>query len=849
VFGGAGVGKTRLAEECLGIAQGARHTVARATATSLASQVPLGALAHLLARPDRASRGDVAAQFAAVVASVHEQAGSRRFVLLIDDLPLLDETSVVLVQRLLDAGDTFLLATARSGQSPSLQAQHSGALEVVRGDRVRRIDLEQHSRAELDAMVAAALGGEVVPATLLALWSVTLGNALFAREIVLAAQAQGALRMRHGVWHLSGRVPTVGQLGDAIDARLGQLAPDQRPPAELLAVAAPVELAELVDRFGPGPVEELERASVVRVVAAGSRQQVELAHPLYGERMRDAMASMTRRRVLADHLAWLDTTSTAEGRDAVRRAIWRLEALGTADSSLLMPAARAARYAHDYRSVERLARAVLAEGPSNAARLFLGQALADLGRFEEAEATLAEAQAGAAGDDELVQAVVARLRNFVWGLLRPADAEELARAAQALARSDATRDVLRAALGWVLVFSDRPAAALEIIEALGTDHRRGGELRVIAEACALVAAGRSEEAAAVARRGREIHIATSADVSRPGTHLATEVFALVECGRLAAAFEIGEAGYQVARQQRHPIGLILFTMTLGRAALVAGVPRTAKRWLAECDALCAKFRFDGPRRIVLSALATANSWLGEPDLARQAAAELAGLPPFGFMTPEQERGRAWAAVAAGELNAACTILAAAAAEGTRAGHHSSEALLLHDLVRLGRAGDVADRLTELARLGNARLLDAYALHARAAADDDPAALSEAAAALASIGAPLAAAEAATSAAQAWLRRGEPRSAANAQARAAALVERCEGARTPGLSTVAVSVALTRREREIATLAATGTASSAIAADLILSVRTVNNHLQHAYTKLGVTSRRELRAALGLTGGP
>ena len=36
-----------------------------------------------------------------------------RFVLLVDDLPLLDETSAVLVQRLLDAGDTFLLATAR----------------------------------------------------------------------------------------------------------------------------------------------------------------------------------------------------------------------------------------------------------------------------------------------------------------------------------------------------------------------------------------------------------------------------------------------------------------------------------------------------------------------------------------------------------------------------------------------------------------------------------------------------------------------------------------------------------------------------------------------------------------
>jgi DNA-binding CsgD family transcriptional regulator len=30
------------------------------------------------------------------------------------------------------------------------------------------------------------------------------------------------------------------------------------------------------------------------------------------------------------------------------------------------------------------------------------------------------------------------------------------------------------------------------------------------------------------------------------------------------------------------------------------------------------------------------------------------------------------------------------------------------------------------------------------------------------------------------------------------------------------------------------------------VRTVNNHLQHAYTKLGVTSRAGLPQALGMT---
>jgi DNA-binding CsgD family transcriptional regulator len=60
--------------------------------------------------------------------------------------------------------------------------------------------------------------------------------------------------------------------------------------------------------------------------------------------------------------------------------------------------------------------------------------------------------------------------------------------------------------------------------------------------------------------------------------------------------------------------------------------------------------------------------------------------------------------------------------------------------------------------------------------------------------------------------------------------------------------LTRREREVATLAGAGVSSKQIAERLFLSVRTVDNHLQRAYTKLGLTSREELAAALSQRGG-
>ena len=55
--------------------------------------------------------------------------------------------------------------------------------------------------------------------------------------------------------------------------------------------------------------------------------------------------------------------------------------------------------------------------------------------------------------------------------------------------------------------------------------------------------------------------------------------------------------------------------------------------------------------------------------------------------------------------------------------------------------------------------------------------------------------------------------------------------------------LTARERDIATLAAQGDSSKEIAERLFLSVRTVDNHLQNVYSKLGVSGRRQLSAAL------
>jgi DNA-binding CsgD family transcriptional regulator len=57
--------------------------------------------------------------------------------------------------------------------------------------------------------------------------------------------------------------------------------------------------------------------------------------------------------------------------------------------------------------------------------------------------------------------------------------------------------------------------------------------------------------------------------------------------------------------------------------------------------------------------------------------------------------------------------------------------------------------------------------------------------------------------------------------------------------------LTRRERQIATLASKGVPNGKIAKRLGLSIRTVESHLYRVYGKLGVSTRDKLPPLLGV----
>jgi DNA-binding CsgD family transcriptional regulator len=136
-------------------------------------------------------------------------------------------------------------------------------------------------------------------------------------------------------------------------------------------------------------------------------------------------------------------------------------------------------------------------------------------------------------------------------------------------------------------------------------------------------------------------------------------------------------------------------------------------------------------------------------------------------------------------------------------------------------------------------------HARGLVANDPPLLETALDGFESSGSLVLAAETAADLAVAWQRAGHARAAAAAARRCADLVSRTGGAATPPLLRGQPAEPLTKREHEVALLAAGGMTSKDIAARLYLSTRTVDTHLARIYRKLGVVGRSELTAALSV----
>jgi DNA-binding NarL/FixJ family response regulator len=217
-------------------------------------------------------------------------------------------------------------------------------------------------------------------------------------------------------------------------------------------------------------------------------------------------------------------------------------------------------------------------------------------------------------------------------------------------------------------------------------------------------------------------------------------------------------------------------------------------------------------------------------------------PTYVYLEPDVKLAQAWVAAAEGGVSEAVAMARKAAEAAASQDQLAVEVVALHTAVCFGDRA-VADRLTQLTTQVDGPRAGVASAHAAALAADDGDALHRASVRLEEMGALLLAADAAAQAAAVHTRNCRRGSAQAAAIRARRLAHACEGARTPALAAVAAPLPLTSREREIVTLAASGLSNRQIAERLVVSIRTVENHVYRACAKLGITDRAELAALL------
>jgi len=774
----------------------------------------------------------------------------------VDDLPWLDGASaaaVAFAARRLAGHDVRFLISRRAGRPSELE-------QVLEPAGVVRVELGPLSFGAISGLLAGRLAAPLPRRVIRQVFDTCGGNPLFALEL-------GRAVLERGLPEIGAGLPVPEVLGELFGARVGALPPGVRRALMAVALGGGLSGEELAAVADPLAVEDAQASGVL--VADGRR--VRAAHPLLAAaaagqaaaaERRDLHAALgaavgdpvlaARHRALAaagPDAALAGEVSAAAAAAAARGAVadaaelagqgLRLTADGSGeyDGRLLALARYLIDAGEHARATGLLTDRIgaLPAGPARAAAyLLLGQG-ADHAAEEE---YLARAIADSAADPGLRgQALARRAALQVHRVERIAEAEQIAGQALAAASSagpDAERRAL-VALAWARVL-------------------RGRGIEDLAERSAALPPGTASLYQSSVDRPAAARLAFRGELAR-----AREVFR----GLLAAAEERGEARSGMT-----------FTVQLCEIELRAGDTSAAARALAELTqyevaqyvAVEPEVQVIGWR--VLAALAAVR---GDPGRAAALAARVlqaSGPDAYQWERLEALRAAGLAALLARDPERAADSLSEVWDHTQREGVEDPGAFpvaadLIEALAEAGRPGPANRVIGRLARLADAQqhpwglaTADRSAAVAALADGYDEAAaaqLAQAAAAYRALGLGFDAARALLVLGRAQ-RRAKKRAAARRSleearagfeqlgcpgwARAAAAeLDRISGRRA------APAGGLTPGEQRVAELVAAGLSNKQVAAQLYLSVTTVNSHLRGVYAKLGVTSRAQLTRAL------
>ncbi|MFD7610575.1 LuxR C-terminal-related transcriptional regulator [Streptomyces sp. NPDC059828] len=837
IAGPQGVGKSRLAEECLRAAEDAGYKTWR-TITLSGALFPLDALANAV--PQGLDPNNPLASFRKIVEYLRSgskrRGGDRPIAILVDDANLLDDASAAVLELLTGSGIAFMIVSIDEYRETPRSVSR-----LVYRDSTARCNLSYLDREAIVELLEATLQGLIEPRSVDYLFHVSEGNVLYLRELVIGAFGAGTLRFDGNLWEISGVQKPTPHLMDLVQKRVDSVEPEGRALLETLA------LCGVSGVYNQKEVSALESAGLVKVICHGRRTVLELTHPVYGEVLRAQVTPTRKSELLLEQAERVRAVGARREEDFRFIAQWELSARAEVDASTLLKGTRVARRSYDYEQVKVLAEATCRVDDGFWPRFLLGEALYELGEVQRSVEVLKSATARARGEDQYVYATLALCRVLLWALADPDEAFRLNSVAAERSHTPEGKATLTTARGVGLACMGKMDEAFEHLR--NVSDIPNVHIRAVGQGAlgaVLALRGRVEEGLATAREAYEErqNLIDPPALLHPSENIGAVACALQEAGSLNEAYTLILKGWNDASADNDPVSMTLMASSLARAALLNGRPRTARRWASQAAALARRQKYDGPLYPALALLAESFALIQDKAAALRIVNEMQGMTPWGTFLPELCLGKVWLAATRGQLSNARAYLVDGIAFARSMGHHSSEARLLTDFCRLaGTDSRIVERLSSLAEVSSGGFTAMRARFAKATQHRNADDLMRSAREFKDAGALLLCADATAQSAAVLQRNGNTRGTMASIRLMNRMRGKCEGAWTPMMAAAAAEVPLTGRELEIALLVADGHTNAEVGEQLFVSKRTVDNHLLSVFRKLGVDSRRDIKRAL------
>jgi DNA-binding NarL/FixJ family response regulator len=864
VVGDAGLGASSLLAQLNNAGNGRQAVMSVHGSPSLAP-VPYGALSPYLAElsvEDVTSKVAVLRALWAYLEKHRESPGPA--LLLVDDAHDLDTATAEMIAELVQAGWAKLVATCipRPGiPQPLLRLWHDGTAE--------RFDIAPLTMEQGHHLCEALLQGRVLNSTSREYWQEAGGNTLLLKTLVREAQRSGDLVQRNGVWLNAGssHVRTL-ELTGVVKIQLMRISADGREALNLIALAEPVDRSLVGEIAGEPAVKELLDQRLV-VQSVDSEPTLRLVSPVYGEVLRRIVPA-ARSLQLHKELVSRMEISADKPESLLRIVSWSLDCGAEVPGRLLIRAAVLACKLFQSETALRIAWAVRDPELQQTARAVMARSHYNLGHYDEAAALLnVDVDAG---NGLVHMAVNSLLRSATRTALgHPAsDIAEDARRLRQWGQEEAAAKPADSAA--ILKITARRASLVELMAySLAGDYRKMGprldELLdaggwagepdgALTRSMALALQAERLCALGYPLRGRQLALDAYGQAQPPDNDIfflpEFIVVRLVACD--LASGEWDEAQQLLDGYTETPFGSAMVSFS-GAAYVVMGYIALRQGKLADALELLTTgleaLRDSDPQQMFRFCAAMAFYVAAAQGLKAEAERLKSDYEAWG------ERGMHLVTAFARDFLAAGEEHLARDGSGLAALHRSAE-----EAAGQGAAFLELNALAMALGLGDTTRLERMRELAGSVEGSWAAALSEYCVALSSgsaelylrAGDALAAvsvfqlASDAYAAALASLDRSRNRELA---ALARAGVARCNeelGHAGSEAQPDTVAPILTKRERNIVGLAATGLSDRMIADKLQISVRTVEGHLYRCYLKLGIAGRDELAAAAGLIEG-